>query len=104
MTEKEFEPEVIKINDSENAHIDANGNLFIDGASYIEGLDDYEWFFVVNSEHFPMLYKKLSGISEPPEDIGNELIKFLQENGKKVSDLTEICKANGIAHHFSNWM
>ena len=104
MTEKEFEPEVIKINDSENAHIDANGNLFIDGASYIEGLDDYEWFFVVNSEHFPMLYKKLSGISEPPEDIGNELIKFLQENGKKVSDLTKICKANGIAHHFSNWM
>ena len=104
MTEKEFEPEVIKINDSENAHIDANGNLFIDGASYIEGLDDYEWFFVVNSEHFPMLYKKLSGISEPPEDIGNELIKFLQENGKKVSDLTDICKANGIAHHFSNWM
>ena len=104
MTEKEFEPEVIKINDSENAHIDANGNLFIDGASYIEGLDDYEWFFVVNSEHFPMLYKKLSGISEPPEDIGNELIKFLQENGKQVSDLKEICKANGIAHHFSNYM
>ena len=104
MTEKEFEPEVIKINDSENAHIDANGNLFIDGASYIEGLDDYEWFFVVNSEHFPMLYKKLSGISEPPEDIGNELIKFLQENGKQVSDLTDICKANDIPHHFSNYM
>ena len=104
MTEKEFEPEIIKINDSENAHIDANGNLFIDGASYIEGLDDYEWFFVVNSEHFPMLYKKLSGISEPPEDIGNELIKFLQENGKEVNDLMNICKANGIAHHFSNWM
>ena len=104
MTEKEFEPEVIKINDSENAHIDANGNLFIDGASYIDGMDDYEWFFVVNSEHFPMLYKKLSGISEPPEDIGNELIKFLQENGKQMSDLTEICKANGIAHHFSNYM
>ena len=104
MNEKEFEPEVIKINDSENAHIDANGNLFIDGASYIEGMDDYEWFFAVNSEHFPVLYKKLSGISEPPEDISNELIKFLQENGKKVSDLTEICKANGIAHHFSNYM
>ena len=104
MTEKEFEPEVIKINDSENAHIDANGNLFIDGASYIEGLDDYEWFFVVNSEHFPMLYKKLSGISEPPEDIGNELIKFLQEKKKEVSDLTRICKANDIPHHFSNYM
>ena len=104
MTEKEFEPEVIKINDSENAHIDANGNLFIDGASYIEGLDDYEWFFVVNSEHFPMLYKKLSGISEPPEDIGNELIKFLQENGKEVNDLTNIWKANGIPNFFDNWM
>ena len=104
MTEKEFEPEVIKINDSENAHIDANGNLFIEGASYIDGMDDYEWFFAVSSYHFPMLYKKLSGISEPPEDIGNELIKFLQENGKQVSDLTDICKANDIHHHFSNYM
>ena len=36
----------IKINDSENAIFDENGNLQIDGASYVEGLDDYEWFFL----------------------------------------------------------
>ena len=51
-----------------------------------------------------ILYQKLSGISEPPEDIGNELIKFLQEKKKEVSDLTKICKANDIPHHFSNFM
>ena len=104
MNEKEFEPEIININDSEFAYLDANGDLFINGASYIEGMDDYEWFFAVKSEYFPILYQKLSGISEPPEDIGNELIKFLQENGKEVNDLTNICEANGIPHFFDNWM
>ena len=104
MTEKKFEPEIININDSEFAYLNENGDLFINGASYIEGMDDYEWFFAVKSEYFSILYQKLSGISEPPEDIGNELIKFLQEKGKEVSDLTKICKANDIPHHFSNYM
>ena len=38
------------------------------------------------------------------QETPDENAEVLQENEKQVSDLTDICKANGIAHHFSNYM
>ena len=103
MNEK-YMPNVVKVNDSENAWLTEHGHLQMDGASYIKGMDDYEWFFAVSREHFPVLYKELSGNSEVPDDIANEFLKYLQENETTVSQLMDICKANELEHHFSNWM
>ncbi len=82
MNEK-FTPEVIKINDSENAYYDEQGHLHMDGADYLEGFPDYEWFFATHKDNFPMLYKALSGDTEVHEDIAKVFMNYLEEKGTK---------------------
>ena len=103
MNEK-YTPEVIEINSSENAWFTENGCLQMDGASYIEGLPDYEWFFATHKDNFPIIYKELSGNTEAQEDISNVLMKYLEENGTTISELMDICRTNELVYHFSNWM
>ena len=54
MNEK-YTPEVVKVNDSENAWLTEHGHLQMDGASYIKGMDDYEWYFATHKDYFPIL-------------------------------------------------
>ena len=103
MNEK-FTPEVVKINDSENAYYDEQGHLHMDGADYLEGFPDYEWFFATHKDNFPMLYKALSGDTEVHDDIAGALMKQMKENNTKVSELMDISKANGLEYNFCNWM
>ena len=92
----------IKINDSENAIFDENGNLQIDGASYVEGLDDYEWFFQIEKKYINDLYKAISGINTD-DNQSNSLIDFLIKNKIKVSELVEVCQKNNIEHYFTTY-
>ena len=92
----------IKINDSENAIFDENGNLQITGASYIEGLDDYEWFFQIEKKYIKDLYRAISGINTDDEQ-SNLLIEFLIQNKIKVNILVKVCKKNNIEHHFTTY-
>ena len=103
MNEK-YTPDVIEINSSENAWFTENGHLQMDGASYIEGLPDYEWYFATHKDYFPKIYKELSGNTEAQEDISNVLMKYLEENGTTISELMDICRTNELEYHFSNWM
>ena len=103
MNEK-FTPEVIKINDSENAYYDEQGHLHMDGADYLEGFPDYEWFFATHKDNLPMLYKALSSDTEVHEDIATVFMNYLEENGTTVSKLMDISKANELEYQFSNWM
>ena len=92
----------IKINDSENAIFDENGNLQIDGASYVEGLDDYEWFFQIEKKYINDLYTAISGINTD-DNQSNLLIDFLINNKIKVSELVEVCKKSNIEHYFTTY-
>ena len=92
----------IKINDSENAIFDENGNLQIDGASYVEGLDDYEWFFQIEKKYINDLYKAISGINTD-DNQSNSLIDFLIKNKIEVSELVEVCQKNNIKHYFTTY-
>ena len=103
MNEK-YTPEVIEINSSENAWFTEDGHLQMDGASYIEGLPDYEWFFATHKDNFPIIYKELSGDAKVHEDIANVLMNYMGEKGTKISKLMDISKANELEYHFSNWM
>ena len=103
MNEK-YTPNVIKVNDSENAWLTEHGHLQMDGASYIKGMDDYEWYFATHKDYFPKIYKELSGNTEAQEDISNVLMKYLQENGTTISELMDVCRANELEYQFSNWM
>ena len=101
--EERIKPVEFKINDNENGYLSPD-MLQIDGASYVEGMDDYEWIFQIDSKDFESLLTLLKGNEELSDDIPNELMNYLKENGTKVSDLREICQDNEIEHYFQNWM
>ena len=103
MNEK-YTPEVVKINESENAYYDEQGHLHMDGADYLEGFPDYEWFFATHKDNFPIIYKELSGDPAVHEDIAEVFMSYMEEKGTKVSELMDISKANELEYQFSNWM
>ena len=101
--EERIKPIEFKINDTENGYISPD-MLQIDGASYVEGMDDYEWIFQIASKDFESLLKLLKATEDLSDDIPNELMNHLKENGTKVSELRELCQDNKIEHYFQNWM
>ena len=103
MNEK-YTPKVVKINASENAYYDEQGHLHMDGADYLEGFPDYEWFFATHKDNFPIIYKELSGDPAVQEDIAEVFMSYMEEKGTKVSELMDISKANELEYQFSNWM
>ena len=103
MNEK-YTTEVVKINEFENARFDEQGHLHMDGADYLEGFPDYEWFFATHKDNFPIIYKELSGDAEVQEDIATVFMSYMEEKGTKVSELMDISKANELEYQFSNWM
>ena len=101
--EERIKPIEFKINDTENGYLSPDV-LQIDGASYVEGMDDYEWIFQIASKDFESLLKLLKATEELSDDIPNELMNYLQENGTKVSEIKELCQDNEIEHFFQNWI
>ena len=101
--EETIKPIEFKINDTENGYLSPDV-LQIDGASYVEGMDDYEWIFQIASKDFESLLKLLKATEELSDDIPNELMNYLKENGTKVSEIRELCQDNEIEHYFQNWM
>lgn len=97
------EPISFKINETETGYLSPDA-LQIDGASYIEGMDDYEWIFQIGKKDFEALLKLLKGTNDLSEDVPTELMNYLKENGTKVSEIRDLCKDNDIKHHFENWM
>ena len=103
MNEK-YTTEAVKINEFENARFDEQGHLHMDGADYLEGFPDYEWFFATHKDNFPIIYKELSGDPAVHEDIAEVFMSYMEEKGTKVSELMDISKANELEYQFSNWM
>ena len=101
--EERIKPIRFKINDTEDGYLSPDV-LQIDGASYIEGMDDYEWIFQIASKDFESLLKLLKATDELSDDIPNELMNYLKDNGTKVSEIRELCQDNEIEHYFQNWM
>ena len=101
--EERIKPIRFKINDTEDGYLSPD-LLQIDGASYVEGMDDYEWIFQIASKDFESLLKLLKATEELSDDIPNELMNYLQENGTKVSEIKELCQDNEIEHFFQNWI
>ena len=101
--EERIKPIRFKINDTEDGYLSPDV-LQIDGASYVEGMDDYEWIFQIASKDFESLLKLLKATEELSDDIPNELMNYLQENGTKVSEIKELCQDNEIEHFFQNWI
>ncbi len=100
MSEKKEE---FKINESENGTLTST-HLSIDGASYIDGMPDYEWYFSISAEHFEELIKALLRQEDFIGNVEKELVKYLKENGTKISQLTSICKSKKIPYYFTNYM
>ena len=101
--EERIKPIRFRINDTEDGYLSPDA-LQIDGASYVEGMDDYEWIFQIASKDFESLLKLLKKTEELSDDIPNELMNYLKENGTKVSEIRELCQDNEIEHYFQNWM
>jgi hypothetical protein len=105
-TEAEKPTEVVlekfKVSDSENCRI-FESKLIIDGASYSD-MGDYSWFFTLERDNFPALYKALTGKTEIPDDIIEGLKQYLLENGATVTQLKEVCETNNIECGFTNYM
>ena len=97
------EPISFKINETETGYLSPDA-LQIDGASYIEGMDDYEWIFQIGKKDFEALLKLLKRTNDLSEDVPTELMNYLKENGTKVSEIRDLCKDNDIKHYFENWM
>ena len=97
------EPISFKINETETGYLSPDA-LQIDGASYIEGMDDYEWIFQIEKKDFEALLKLLKRTNDLSEDVPTELMNYLKENGTKVSEIRDLCKDNDIKHYFENWM
>jgi len=97
------EPISFKINETETGYLSPDA-LQIDGASYIEGMDDYEWIFQIGKKDFEALLKLLKRTNDLSEDVPTELMNYLKENGTKVSEIRDLCKDNDIKHYFQNWM
>ena len=100
--EERIKPIRFRINDTEDGYLSPDV-LQIDGASYVEGMDDYEWIFQIASKDFESLLKLLKETEELSDDIPNELMNYLKENGTKVSEIRELCQDNEIEHYFQNW-
>ena len=100
--EERIKPIRFRINDTEDGYLSPDA-LQIDGASYVEGMDDYEWIFQIASKDFESLLKLLKKTEELSDDIPNELMNYLKENGTKVSEIRELCQDNEIEHYFQNW-
>ena len=100
--EQRIKPIEFKINETENGYLFPD-ELQIDGASYVEGMNDYEWIFQISRKDFVSLLKLLKATEELSDDIPNELINYLKENGTKVSELRKLCQDNEIEHIFQNW-
>ena len=100
--EERIKPIRFKINDTEDGYLSPDV-LQIDGASYVEGMDDYEWIFQIASKDFESLLKLLKATEELSDDIPNELMNYLKDNGTKVSEIRELCQDNEIEHYFQNW-
>ena len=100
--EERIKPIRFKINDTEDGYLSPD-LLQIDGASYVEGMDDYEWIFQIASKDFESLLKLLKATEELSDDIPNELMEYLKENGTKVSEIRDLCQDNEIEHYFQNW-
>ena len=101
--EERIKPIRFRINNTEDGYLSPDV-LQIDGASYVEGMDDYEWIFQIASKDFESLLKLLKETEELSDDIPNELMNYLKENGTKVSEIRELCQDNEIEHYFQNWM
>ena len=101
--EERIKPIRFRINDTEDGYLSPDA-LQIDGASYVEGMDDYEWIFQIASKDFESLLKLLKATEELSDDIPNDLMNYLKENGTKVSEIRELCQDNEIEHYFQNWM
>ena len=95
--------EEFKINESENGTL-TSSHLIIEGASYIDGVADYEWYFSIGGEHYKDLFKALSKQEDFTDDAEEELVKYLKENGTKVSQLTSVCRSKKIPYSFKNYM
>tara|TARA_B100001287_G_C22522074_1_gene453222 strand:- start:301 stop:765 length:465 start_codon:yes stop_codon:yes gene_type:complete len=92
-----------KINESENGYLSPEV-LQIDGASYIEGMDDYEWIFQIAKKDFGHLLKLLKETDQLSDDVPTELMSYLKENGTKVAEIRDLCAENDIEHYFANYM
>jgi len=92
-----------KINESENGYLSPEV-LQIDGASYIEGMDDYEWIFQIAKKDFGHLLKLLKETDQLSDDVPTELMSYLKENGTKVAKIRDLCAENDIEHYFANYM
>ena len=77
--EEKIKPIEFKINDTENGYLSLD-MLQIDGASYVEGMDDYEWIFQIASKDFESLLKLLKASDELSDDIPNELMNYLKDD------------------------
>ena len=100
MSEKKEE---FKINESENGYLSPEA-LQIDGASYIEGMDDYEWIFQIAKKDFGHLLKLLRKTDQLSDDVPTELMNYLKENGTPVSEIRDLCTDNEVEHYFANYM
>ena len=92
-----------KINESENGYLSPEV-LQIDGASYIEGMDDYEWILQIAKKDFGHLLKLLKETDQLSDDVPTELMSYLKENGTKVAEIRDLCAENDIEHYFANYM
>ena len=93
----------MKINATENAVFDDKGTLHIDGASYIEGMDDYEWFFCIDRSELPKLYAEISSDEVSLDDLPDLFIKTIIDREINVARLKEICEFKKIDHYFDCW-
>ena len=101
--EKTIKPIEFKINESENGYLSPEA-LQIDGASYIEGMDDYEWIFQIAKKDFGHLLKLLKETDQLSDDVPTELMNYLKENGTPVSEIRDLCTDNEVEHYFANYM
>ena len=102
--EKELEPGVISINEDESGIVTDEGILQINGCSYIEGLDDYEWYFAIRKENLQTLWAELKEPSDADSIDGEEFMHWMKREKKRVSDFQDVCVAKEIPHAFQNFM
>ena len=102
--EKELEPGVISINEDESGIVTDEGILQINGCSYIEGLDDYEWYFAIRKENLQTLWAELKEPSDADSIDGEEFMLWMKREKKRVSDFQDVCVAKEIPHAFQNFM
>jgi len=103
-TEKILEPGVVNINEDETGIVTDEGAVQINGYSYIEGLDDYSWYFAISKADLQTLWAELKEPSDADSIDGEEFMEWLKKEGKRVSDFRDVCEAKEIPHFFENYM